>query len=76
MDVVEVLRGVVEDARLLRGAGRYMDDVNADGQAYGYVLRSSSAHARLEAVDAAAARARTGRAGGTDLCRFRERKRY
>ena len=28
----------VEDARLLTGAGRYTDDVNLPGQAYGYAV--------------------------------------
>ena len=41
----------VEDGRLLTGQGNYGDDVNRPGQAYGYVLRSPFAHARLGAVD-------------------------
>ena len=31
-----------EDFRLLRGAGRYSDDVNLPGQAWGLVVRSCS----------------------------------
>ena len=35
-----------EDKRLLSGNGRFQNDVNLPGQAYGYVLRSPHAHAR------------------------------
>jgi aerobic carbon-monoxide dehydrogenase large subunit len=40
-----------EDARLLTGRGRYADDFPLPGQARGYVLRSSVAHARIRAID-------------------------
>ena len=49
-----------EDPRLLRGGGRYSDDLNRPGQAHGHVLRSPHAHARVESVDAAAALAAPG----------------
>jgi len=49
-----------EDLRLLTGQGRYSDDVNLPGQAYAYVLRSPHAHARIRAIDTAAARAMPG----------------
>jgi carbon-monoxide dehydrogenase large subunit len=49
-----------EDPRLLRGGGRYTDDINLPGQARGYVLRSPHAHARIRAIDTAAARAAPG----------------
>src|SRR5881296_529711 len=45
----------VEDVRLLRGAGRYLDDVNVPGQAHAVIVRSLHAHARLGTVDASAA---------------------
>jgi carbon-monoxide dehydrogenase large subunit len=45
-----------EDARLLRGQGRYTDDVSVPGQAYAAFVRSPHAHARLDAIDATAAR--------------------
>ncbi len=45
-----------EDWRLLRGRGRYTDDVRLDGQAWAAVLRSPHAHARIAGIDAAAAR--------------------
>jgi carbon-monoxide dehydrogenase large subunit len=49
-----------EDRRLITGAGRFTDDINLDGQAYGHVVRSHHAHARLGAVDTAAAQAMPG----------------
>ena len=36
-----------EDPRLLRGGGRYVDDVNLPNQLYGYVVRSPHAHGRI-----------------------------
>ncbi|MEE8123945.1 MAG: xanthine dehydrogenase family protein molybdopterin-binding subunit [Alphaproteobacteria bacterium] len=50
----------VEDARLLTGAGRYTDDINLPGQAYGYVLRSPFAHARIRSINVDAARSAPG----------------
>jgi carbon-monoxide dehydrogenase large subunit len=50
----------VEDLRLLRGGGRYTDDINREGQAYGVLLRSPHAHARINAIDTAAALAAPG----------------
>jgi len=49
-----------EDARLLVGGGCYSDDVNLPGQAYACLVRSPHAHARIERVDASAARATPG----------------
>jgi aerobic carbon-monoxide dehydrogenase large subunit len=49
-----------EDPRLLRGQGRYQDDVNLPGQAYAVFLRSPHAHARIRAIDVAAAEAAPG----------------
>jgi len=46
----------LEDPRLLRGAGRFVDDVDRPGQVWMRVVRSSSAHGRLLGVDADAAR--------------------
>src|SRR2546425_5560861 len=45
----------VEDVRLLRGKGRYLDDVNVPGQAHAVILRSVHAHARIRAIDSAVA---------------------
>ena len=44
-----------EDRRLLQGGGRYLDDVNLPGQAYGVIVRSIHAHARIRGLDARAA---------------------
>jgi carbon-monoxide dehydrogenase large subunit len=44
-----------EDPRLLRGGGRYIDDVNLPGQAHAVVVRSMHAHANIRSVNAAAA---------------------
>jgi carbon-monoxide dehydrogenase large subunit len=40
-----------EDPRLLRGGGLYSDDLNRPGQAYGYVVRSPHAKARIVSID-------------------------
>src|SRR5262249_60540365 len=49
-----------EDPYLLRGQGRYVDDVTAPGLLRAYVLRSPHAHARVRAVDAAEAKKMPG----------------
>ena len=49
-----------EDPRLLRGRGRYQDDVNLPRQAYAVFLRSPHAHAWIGAIDTAAAAAAPG----------------
>ena len=40
-----------EDNRFLTGRGRYTDDFNRQGQAYGVFVRSEMAHARIKSVD-------------------------
>ncbi len=49
-----------EDPRLLSGGGRYVDDVQLPNTAYGYVLRSPHAHAKINAMDTRAAKAAPG----------------
>jgi len=49
-----------EDPRLLRGRGRYVDDVRLGGMAIGYVLRSPHAHAKIVSIDVTAAREAPG----------------
>ena len=49
-----------EDPRLLRGGGRYVDDIVLPGMAFGNVLRSLHAHARIRKIDTTAARAAPG----------------
>ncbi|PYM04413.1 MAG: carbon monoxide dehydrogenase [Candidatus Rokuibacteriota bacterium] len=44
-----------EDPRLLRGEGRFLNDVNLPGQTHAVVLRSPHAHAWIRSIDAAAA---------------------
>lgn len=46
----------VEDPRLLKGAGRYTDDIRPPGVLHGVVVRSPYAAARLGRVDAGPAR--------------------
>lgn len=47
----------LEDDRLLRGRGRFIDDVDIAGQLTMRVLRAEVAHARIVSIDTAAARA-------------------
>ncbi|HET9019723.1 MAG TPA: xanthine dehydrogenase family protein molybdopterin-binding subunit, partial [Acetobacteraceae bacterium] len=49
-----------EDPVLLRGEGRYTDDLNLPGQACAVVVRSRVAHGLLRGIDAEAARAMPG----------------
>src|SRR5258707_3475205 len=49
-----------EDARLLTGGGSFGADISLPGQAHAVVLRSPHAHARIGAIDTAAARAQPG----------------
>jgi aerobic carbon-monoxide dehydrogenase large subunit len=59
-----------EDPRFLRGGGRYTDDINLPGQAYGHILRSPHAHAEIRSISTAEACACDGVIGvytGADL---------
>jgi carbon-monoxide dehydrogenase large subunit len=49
-----------EDAALLLGRGRFVDDIPLDGTLEAAFLRASFAHARIRAIDTAAARAMPG----------------
>jgi aerobic carbon-monoxide dehydrogenase large subunit len=49
-----------EDIRFLTGQGRYLDDLAFENVAHAYVLRSPHAHARIDRIDAEAARALPG----------------
>ena len=49
-----------EDPRLIRGGGRYVDDLQLARMAYGVVLRSPHAHARIRSIDTTAAKAAPG----------------
>src|SRR5918912_1178338 len=50
-----MLKGRLEDERMLTGRGKYVSDWNLPNQAYGVFLRSDRAHADIVALDAAAA---------------------
>src|SRR5215470_12201125 len=49
-----------EDAKLLVGAGRFVDDLHADGALHVALLRSPHAHASLRRVDVEPARRAAG----------------
>lgn len=49
-----------EDQRFLTGAGNYTDDINLHGQTYAYFLRSPYAHAKINSIDLAEAKAAPG----------------
>src|SRR4030081_1780821 len=49
----------VEDDRLLRGHGRFTDDID-EGALESYLVRSPYAHARIHSIDVSAARAMAG----------------
>ena len=50
----------VEDPRLLKGAGRYTDDIVLPGMLFGIVLRSPHAAATIATLDTASAKAMPG----------------
>lgn len=50
----------VEDPRILTGRGRYVDDVALPGMLHAAFVRSIHAHARIAAIDVAAARSHPG----------------
>ncbi|HMJ98506.1 MAG TPA: molybdopterin cofactor-binding domain-containing protein, partial [Reyranella sp.] len=49
-----------EDPTLLRGEGRYTDDLNLPGQAYAVMVRSRYAHGILKGIDVSEARTMPG----------------
>src|SRR5271170_5363683 len=59
-----------EDPTLLQGRGRYTDDLNLDGQAYGVMVRSRVAHGKINSIDTSEAAGMPGVIGiytGADL---------
>jgi carbon-monoxide dehydrogenase large subunit len=52
--------GRVEDFRLIRGEGRYADDVRRSNQLTGVFVRSPHAHARILSIDVSATREADG----------------
>ncbi len=53
----------VEDARLLTGAGKYLDDLRLPGMVHAAILRSPYAHARIRSIDTTKAAAHPGVVG-------------
>ena len=49
-----------EDPKLLRGEGRYTDDINLPRQAYAFIVRSTVAHGRIKSIGTQAAKAMKG----------------
>jgi aerobic carbon-monoxide dehydrogenase large subunit len=49
-----------EDAKLLTGQGRYVDNLSAPGMVWAHLVRSPYAHARIRSVDLSAAREAEG----------------
>ncbi len=49
-----------EDPTLVRGEGRYTDDISRPGQAYAVMVRSRDAHGVIRGIDTAAAKAMPG----------------
>src|SRR5262245_13434405 len=45
----------VEDARFIRGAGEYIEDINLPGQLWLDIVRSPYAHARIKGIDSSEA---------------------
>ena len=56
----DVWNGRVEDDALLRGQGRFGDDVKPDGTLAAYFVRSPHAFARIVRIDASAAKSAPG----------------
>ena len=53
----------VEDPRLIKGIGTYIDDLRLPGLLHACILRSPYAHARIQRIDTAAAKAIPGVVG-------------
>jgi carbon-monoxide dehydrogenase large subunit len=49
-----------EDPTLVRGQGRYTDDINLDGQAHAVMVRSTMAHGVIRGIDTSAAKEMPG----------------
>ncbi|NGM20495.1 xanthine dehydrogenase family protein molybdopterin-binding subunit [Roseomonas stagni] len=66
MNVVQPFEGIgasvrrKEDFRFLQGRGMYTDDINRPGQTHAFILRSPHAHATINGIDTAAAKAMPG----------------
>lgn len=63
----------IEDHRFIRGKGQFSDDLNFDGQAYAYVVRSPHAHAHIREIDTGGGCRSTRSARRPDGGRIRKR---
>jgi len=62
-----------EDPTLVRGQGRYTDDIKLPGEAYAVIVRSRVAHGVIKGIDTSAARSMPGVLGvytGADLTHY------
>ena len=62
-----------EDPQLLRGQGRYTDDIDLPGQVHAFIVRSRYAHGRIKSIDTAKAKTMPGVLGvytGADLTAY------
>ena len=50
----------IEDLRLLRGRGQFVDDLARENLLHAVILRSPVAHGRIRAIETGAARTRPG----------------
>ena len=55
-----MLKGRLEDDRMLTGRGKYVSDWNLPGQAHAHFVRSDRAHAEIVSIDSSAALAHPG----------------
>src|SRR5436190_2729269 len=55
-----MLKGRLEDERMLTGRGRYVSDWNLPGEAHAHFVRSDRAHAQIVSIDKEAAAVRPG----------------
>jgi carbon-monoxide dehydrogenase large subunit len=55
-----MLKGRLEDDRMLTGRGRYVSDWNLPGQARGHFVRADRPHAKIVSIDSSAALAMPG----------------
>ena len=50
----------LEDERLLKGKGRFIDNLNFKGQAHMYIVRSTSANAKINLINTKEVKKRSG----------------
>src|SRR5262249_56271115 len=62
-----MIKGRLEDDRMLTGRGRYVSDWNLPGQAYGYFVRSDRPHAKILSIDISAVQGAVAVITGAEL---------